>query len=336
MLQELKYPIIQAPMAGKFAPVELVIAVSNAGALGSFGAAFTPPEELRKTIREIKAKTSAPFNINLFTSKPPGQPFNTKRFCDRLKPFQDEHPFEIGPINEAPYYHYEKQIEVMLEEKIPAFSFTLGLPDKHLILELQKQKTYVMGVATHLEEVDALVELGVDAVICQGKEAGGHRGTFIGDINKALIPTYEFVRRACKATKLPIIAAGGLMTKEDVRRALKEGAAAVQMGTAFLTCNEAGTPPLHKKALLELHDRKTVLTAAFSGKQARGIENRFIREMAPFEKDFPPFPTPIFLLAPMRKAAIEREDIEFLPLWAGERFALCKTLPAKELIESLI
>jgi nitronate monooxygenase len=336
MLRKLKYPIIQAPMAGGFTPVELVVAVSNAGALGSFGAAFTSSEDLRKIIREIRSKTSAPFNINLFTCEPPHKPFHIEPFCNHLKPFQDEHPFEIGPINEAPYYHYPKQIEVLMEEKIPVFSFTFGLPDKYLIRELQKQNTYVMGVATHLEEVHSLAELGVDAIICQGKEAGGHRGTFIGDVNKALIPTYEFIREACKAIKLPIIAAGGIMEKKDVRQAMKEGAMAVQMGTAFLTCNEAGTPPLHKKALLECHDRKAVLTVAFSGRSARGIENRFITEMAPFEKDVPPFPIPIFLLAPMRKAATERGDIELLSLWAGERFSLCKKLPAKELIQSLI
>lgn len=323
-------------MAGEFTPVELVVAVSNAGGLGSFGAAFTPPEDLRKVIREIKAKTSAPFNINLFTNKPPQPPFDTDRFCKHLKPFQQQHPFEIGAIVEAPYYQYPKQIEVMLEEKVPVFSFTLGVPDKHLIRELQKQKTCVMGVATHLGEVEALEALGVDVVICQGKEAGGHRGTFIGDCKDGLIPTYEFVKKAHKATKLPLVAAGGIMVKEDVRKAMEAGATAVQMGTAFLTCTEAGTPPLHKKALLECHDRKAVLTIAFSGKSARGIENRFIREMAPFEKDVPPFPLPIFLLAPMRKAATDRGDIEFLSLWAGERFALCKSLSAKELILSLV
>ena len=123
------------------------------------------------------------------------------------------------------------------------------------------------------------------------------------------------------------------MRKQDVHQALNEGAKAVQMGTAFLTCKEAGTRPLHRKALLEWHDRKAVLTTVFSGKLARGIENRFIREMASFEKDVPPFPLPIFLLAPMRKVAIERGDMEFLSLWAGERFALCQSMGAKELIE---
>lgn len=336
MLRRLKYPIIQAPMAGGFTSVELVASVSNAGGIGSFGAAFTSPEDLRKVIREIKAKTSAPFNINLFTNKPPEPPFETDRFCEHLKSFQQQHPFEIGKIVEAPYYQYPKQIEVLLEEKTPIFSFTLGVPDRHLVRELQKQKTCVMGVATHLEEVEALETLGVDVIVCQGKEAGGHRGTFIGNCKDGLIPTYEFMKKASKATKLPLIAAGGIMVKEDVRKAMEAGAIAVQMGTAFLTCKEAGTPPLHKKALLECHDRKAVLTTAFSGKWARGIENRFIREMAPFEKDIPSFPLPVFLLAPMRKAATERGDIEFLPLWAGERFALCRSLSVRTLLESLI
>lgn len=336
MLESIRYPIIQAPMAGGITSVELVAAVSNAGALGSFAAAFTVPEDLRKAIREIKKKTSAPFNINLFTDKEPQKPYSIERFCEHLKPFQKEHPFEIGPINEAPYYHYSKQIDVILEEKVPFFSFTLGLPDPHLVRELQKQKTFVMGTATNLEEVQALEELGVDAVICQGKEAGGTRGTFLGEAQSSLIPTYEFIRKAKKITRLPLIAAGGIMVKEDVQKALKEGATAVQMGTAFLTCKEATTPALHKKALLECADRQAVLTIALSGKWARAIDNRFIQEMASFAKDVPPFPLPIFLLAPMRKTATNRGDIEFLSLWAGERFSLCKDLSAKELIASLV
>lgn len=336
MLQRLKYPIIQAPMAGGITSPEFVVSVSNAGVLGSFGAAFTPPDELRKVIRQIKMGTPHPFNINLFTNPPPQKPFHVDRFCDHLKVFQKEHPFEIGNIVEAPYYQYSKQIEVILEERVPVFSFTFGLPDQNLVREMQKEKIYVMGVATNLEEAEALEEFGVNAVICQGKEAGGTRGTFIGDIHTSMIPTYEFIRKARKKIKLPLVAAGGIMVKEDIHQAMKEGATAVQMGTAFLTCTEAGTSPLHKKALLECHDRKAVLTVAFSGRLARAIDNRFIREMAPFSKDVPPFPIPIFLLGPMRKEATERGDIEFLSLWAGERFSLCQALSIKKLIESLI
>lgn len=336
MLDQLKYPVIQAPMAGGFNTIDLVAAVSNAGAIGSLGAAFTSPDDLRKAIRDIKAKTTKPFNINLFTCAGPKPPYEIENFCNHLKPFQKEHPFEISPISTAPYYDYSQQIQVMLEEKVPIFSFTFGLPDKEMVRALQKQKTFVMGVATNIDEVHALADFGVDAVICQGKEAGGHRGTFIGDIKKSLVPVYDFVREAHKAVKLPIVAAGGIMTKEDVLKAKKEGAVAVQMGTAFLTCNEAGTPPLHKKALLECGDRKAVLTVAFSGRLARGIENRFIREMAPFEKDVPAFPIPIFILTAMRKAATDRGDIEFLSLWAGERFAQCKAQSAKALLESLV
>ena len=173
MLERLKYPIIQAPMAGGFTPIELVTAVCNAGAMGSFAAAFVAPEDLRKAIRGIKEKTSSPFSINLFTCKAPTAPFHTESFCKHLERYQKENPFEIGKIIDAPYYNYPKQIEVLLQEKVPVFSFTLGLPDRHLVAELQKQKTYCLGVATHLEEIYALEELGVDAIVCQGKEAGG-------------------------------------------------------------------------------------------------------------------------------------------------------------------
>jgi nitronate monooxygenase len=333
MLLGLKYPVIQAPMGRGFTPSSLVIAVSNLGALGSFGGAFTPAEDLRKSIREIRAKTQGPFNINLFTEHFKKGPFETAHFAREVKRSASSLSCELGNVPHVP--SYEEQLQVVLEEKVPVFSFTFGMPQREWVRDLKKHKTFVIGSATHLEEVRALEDLGVDAIVCQGKEAGGHRGTFLGNPQDALVPTFTFLKEAKRITRLPLISAGGIMDRSDVQKALKEGAAAVQMGTAFLTCAESGTPQLHRKALLEWRDRKAVLTSAFSGKLARAIENQFIRDMAPFAKDVPPFPATVFLLDPMKKAAAETNNGEFLPLWAGEHFARCKKLSVKELIESL-
>lgn len=335
MIPKLKYPIIQAPMAGGFTTVDLVTAVSNTGALGSLGAAFTMPDELRKNIQEIKSKTKNPYNINLVTCPAP-QVENVEEYWSYVTSFDKPFSFEKGAIEAFPYYNFQKQIEVALEEKVPVLSFTFDTLAKEFVVELQKNKSCVVGTATHIDEVLVLQELGVDMIVCQGKEAGGARATFIGDPQNALIPTFEFINKAAKVTKIPLVAAGGIMTKDDIEKALRAGASFVQMGTAFLTCKEAGTPPLHKKALLECKDRKAVLTKAFSGRWARAIENTFIKKMQSFEKNVPEYPIPFFLLGPMRKEATERGDLEYLPNWAGENFAKCKDQSAKDLIESLV
>lgn len=334
MLPKLKYPIIQAPMAGGFTTVDLVTAVSNAGGLGSLGAAFTMPNDLRKAIQEIKSKTQNPFNINLFTSAPP-KVEKIQEYWAHVASLKKPFAFAQGALAEVPYYQYQKQIEVVLQEKVPVLSFTFDTLAKEYVDALKKNKTCVIGTATHIDEVLVLTELGVDAIVCQGKEAGGHRSTFIGNPKNALIPTMDLIQQAKRVTKIPLIAAGGIMTREDIEHALAAGATLVQMGTAFLTCKEAGTPPLHRKALLEYKQRRAVLTLAFSGRWARAIENSFIKEMAPFEKDVPAFPLPIFLLAEMRKEATNRGDFEYLPFWAGECFSKCVELSVNDLIKSL-
>lgn len=329
----LRFPLIQAPMAGGYTTVELIAAVCNAKALGSLGAAFLKPDEIRQTVRKIKEKTERPFNVNLFAIKPLSETVDTGKFRHLLEKYQSEFPFEIGSLSQLP--SYELQIEALLREKIAVFSFTFGIPEEEMIREFQKQGTYVIGTATHCEEVQALEEMGVDVIVCQGKEAGGHRGTFIGDFKKALIPTFELLSNAKSKTKIPLIASGGIMEKSDVLKALHKGASGVQMGTAFLTCYESGGSQLSKQMILKWRERKAVLTRAFSGRWARGIENRYIQEMVSHEKEIPPYPIPHFMTQPMRKAAAFAEKPEFLSIWAGENFRLCKEQTAKELIESL-
>ncbi len=327
----LKFPLIQAPMAGGFTTVELIGTVCDAKALGSMGAALMKPDDLRQAIRQVKERTNRPFNVNLFVESSPVSPGNLEPFRTLLKKYEGEFFFEIGEPKSPP--SYQQQVEVLLQEKVPVFSFTFGVPEKQIIREFQKQGTYVIGTATYPEEIEALEERGVDAVVLQGKEAGGHRGTFIGEAKSHLIPTLDLIKQA--KTSIPLIASGGIMDKKGTLAALHAGAAAVQLGTAFLTCFEAGTPPLARKTYLEWRDRKTTLTRVFSGKWARVIENRFVRDLASHDRDIPPYPIPRSMTESLRKAAAAAQTAEFLPLYAGENFGLCKAQTAAEFIESL-
>lgn len=326
-------PLIQAPMAGSTTP-ELVAAVSNAGGVGSLGAALMTPEEIRKAVRKVRELTRRPFNVNLFFYSMPHEVLPLEPYLKRLKSYEKEVGFSASLELSSPST-FEKQIEVLLEEEIPIFSFTFGIPPISIIREFKKRNALVIGTATHPREAKSLQEMGVDFIVCQGKEAGGHRGTFLGSVPESLIPTLELIQQAKEEVKKPLIASGGIMNGKQIREALEFGASAVQMGTIFLTSAESGAHPVYKRALLEWKDRKTELTRAFTGRYARAVENRFINEMAPYESDIPPYPIAQGLTKPMRKAAEETENPEFMSLWAGEGFPACETLTAQEILARL-
>lgn len=326
-------PLIQAPMAGGATTPELVAAVSNIGAVGSFAAGMLPPEELRKKIREIRHLTRRPFNVNLQLMEMPRQTISIA-YIEKLKEYERPVGFALS-MEMEPLASLEKQAAVLLEEEIPIVSFVFGLLPLALIKEFHKKNAIVLGTATHPAEALALQESGVDFIICQGKEAGGHRGTFIGQVGDGLIPTTELIHAVKSQCKKPVIAAGGMMTGKHIRSALHAGASAVQMGTAFLCCHESGLDPSYKKALLHEKKRKTVLSRAYSGKWARCIENQFIKEMASIESDIPSYPLAQFLTKPLRNAAIASNNPEFMCLYAGEHFPECESLTAQELIARL-
>lgn len=321
-------PLIQAPMAGA-TPPELVIAVSKIGGVGSLGAALMQPDDLRKAIHRIREETRRPFNVNLFIPTPVKGPVHIDAFVKHLKQYERELGFEVS--TEMPHPpSFEKQVEVLLQEEVPIFSFTFGIPPLSIIREFQKKNALVIGTATHVNEALALQEAGVDFIVLQGNEAGGHRGTFMED---SYSPTMELLKQAKEQIKKPLIAAGGIMHGKEIKAAIQAGAAAVQMGTAFLTCTESGAHPAYKKALLEWKKRRTLLTRAFTGKWARAIENRFIKEMG--ETEIPPFPITQALTNPMRKAATSAQNTEFMSLWAGEHFPMCNEGSAQEIIAKL-
>lgn len=330
-------PIIQAPMAGGVTTPELIAAVSNAGGLGSLGAGYMSGSEIKEKIKEIRHLTNKPFAVNLFISEKHHATKNEiQKACDQIQQSCVELNINIKPI-EAPYApSFEEQINVILEEKVPVFSFTFGVLDSTWINKLKKNHTLLIGTATTLPEAKMLEKSGIDMIVAQGSEAGGHRGTFLGVAEDSLMGLISLVPQLVDTIKIPIIASGGIMDGRGIKAALALGAAAVQMGTAFLSCPESGIHKNYKQALLALKQDNTVLTRAFSGKLARGIQNKFISRMDKNKETILNYPIQNALTRTMRKKAKELDDIEFMSMWAGQAASMCREIPASDLIKKLV
>lgn len=329
-------PLILSPMAGDAGTPELVAAVSNAGGLGSLGAGYMSPEDIRSFIKRLRQLSSKPFNINLFV--PERHEASDAQLEQARKTVQaacHELNFTVPSIKPPYAPSFEQQMNVVLEEKVPVFSFTFGIPDRHWLVELKKNGIKTIGTATSLEEARLLEQSGVDAITAQGREAGGHRGTFIGRAEDALTSTNELVSLLVKHIHLPIIASGGIMNAKGIAASLALGAAGVQMGTAFLCCHESGIHPLYKELLLNAKEDPTTLTRAFSGKLARGLANQFIKRMRAHEKDILDYPVQNRLTSAMRREAARQNATDFMSMWAGQAAYLCKAMPAAELIAVL-
>ncbi|MCL9683863.1 NAD(P)H-dependent flavin oxidoreductase [Legionella maioricensis] len=333
----LTWPLIQAPLGGGPSTPALVAAVSNEGALGSLGAAYLPPVDIEQTINHIKKLTPRPFGVNLFA---PAQPLeiNATQVNAALKvthPFRQELALP-EPLIQAPFEEsFEEQMAVVLKCKPAVFSFTFGLIDKKIIKECRKQEIMTIGTATTLEEGIALQESGVDAVVVQGIEAGGHRGMFFADQQDSLMGTFILTRIMTHTLQIPVISSGGIMDGRSIAAVLTLGAQAAQLGTAFLLCDEAGTTPAYREALHHAQGNTTQLTRAFSGRWARGIKNRFMIEMEKQERSILPFPAQNAFTRDIRKKAAELGRSEFLSLWAGQGVELIRKMKAKELVQTL-
>jgi nitronate monooxygenase len=331
------HPIILAPMAGGPSTPELAAAVCNAGGLGHVAAAYLTPEQVRGEVERVGELTGRPFAINLFAGgrKPLGD-FDTSPMLDILNEVHDElglSPPVVPPPAADPFI---EQVEAVLQARPVAFSFTFGLPDRGTIQKFRNLGIVVLGTATSLEEARLLAAVGVDAVIAQGEEAGAHRGTFATPFDEAMVPTLELVRQVVAELKVPVIASGGLMDGRDIAEALKCGASAAQLGTAFLACPESGAPAAHKKALLEATSDTTAITCAFSGRPARGLRNRFMARLEGKEDIVPPFPTQNTMTRAMRAEAAKRGDAGYLSLWAGRGATRIRSMPAGELVQRLV
>jgi len=334
----LTHPIIQAPMAGGATTVGLVAAVCEAGALGFIGAAYLTPPQIIEVSRELRARTSRPFGINLFAPLPaPDEPRDPGPALERLAPFHAELGLPPPTVPALAGNPFSDQLAAALESGASVFSFTFGILPASAIEAIKARGMFLIGTATTVEEARQLEAAGVDAVVAQGSEAGAHRGTFAADFAAAMVGTMALVPQVADAITAPVIASGGIMDGRGIAAALALGASAAQMGTAFLTCDEAGVPEAHKEAILKAREHETRLTRAFSGRPARGIVNRFMTEVdrADAPEAILPYPLQNALTRPVRNAAAKQGRGEYLSLWAGQGVRLARRQAAADLIARL-
>lgn len=330
-------PIIQAPMAGSQGSA-LAIAVSNAGGLGSLPCALLGMEAMRKELTTIKAQTEKPFNVNFFCHQPP-EPSAEREAGWRkaLSPYYQEFGIDSSNIPAAPMRmpFSDEAADVLDEFRPAAVSFHFGLPSERLLERAKKCGAKILSTATTVEEALWLEERGADAVIAQGFEAGGHRGMFLTEDLTTQMGTFALLPQVVKAVKVPVIAAGGIADAEGVAAAMALGAAGVQVGTAYLLCPEATTSAIYRAALASANARHTAVTNIFSGRPARGIVNRVIRELGPIASAAPAFPLASTAIGPLRAKAESQGSGDFSPLWSGQNATGCKPIPAAELTRLL-
>jgi nitronate monooxygenase len=338
-LLKIQHPIIQAPMAGGGDTPELVAAVSNAGALGSIGAAYLTPDQIIATANDVRSKSDRPFGINLFAPQPaPAVPANIAPAVRAVAPYYAELNLPTPEPQLLPD-RFSLQVQAVLESGASVFSFTFGTIPPDAVAAAKARGILVAGTATTVDEALQLQHLGCDAVVAQGSEAGGHRGTFASDFSSAMVGTIALVPQVVDAVTIPVIASGGIMDGRGIAAALALGTVAVQMGSAFLTCVEAGVPDAYKQAILNAREDQTRVTRAFSGRPARGIVNRFMTEVDPADNANPPilpFPLQNNLTRPLRTAAAKQGLAEFLSLWAGQGIRLARRQSAADLVARVV
>ena len=333
----LDVPIIQAPMAGASTP-EMAVAVCRRGGLGSLGCALQSADKTREYCEIIRSQTNGAFNINFFVHKDPlFDEIRGSGMREKLAPYYEEMGLgEVPAANTSSEPFDEQSLEIVLDIRPSVVSFHFGLPKTELFSAVKEAELFTISSATNVREAIILEEAGIDAVIAQGFEAGGHRGTFQEPYEDGWIGTMSLVPQIVDAVSVPVIAAGGIMDGRGIAAALALGADAVQLGTAFLNCSESAIPDVHRKELLEARDDRTRLTHAFSGRPARGIENRFMREMQGGESEFPDFPILNTLTGPLRKASAEAGAADFVSLWAGQGVGLSRAMSVADLLDTLV
>jgi nitronate monooxygenase len=332
------WPLIQAPMAGVQGHA-LAAAVSNAGALGSLPCAMLGTDALRSEVQALQAATRLPFNLNFFChAAPPPDAQAEAAWRAALAPYAAELGVDVqvaasGPAR-APFG--EATAALVDEFKPAVVSFHFGLPAAPLLARVRATGARILCSATTVDEALWLQAQGVDAVIAQGLEAGGHRGSFLSSDLSLQQGTFALLPQVVRALRVPVIAAGGISDAAGVAAARALGAGGVQVGTAYLLCPEATTSALHRAALQGEGAHHTALTNLFTGRPARGIVNRLMRELGPLREALPAFPLPASAVAPLRAAAEARGRTDFTPLWSGQNASGCKPLGAAELTSELI
>ena len=336
-LFNISLPVIQAPMAGS-QNHQLAAAVSEAGGLGSIPAGMLNAEPLDAELTAIAALTRKPYNVNFFCHKTPAEDVaRTEAWLELLAPYLKElaiDPSSIpGGATRKPFD--AAMAEVVERHRPPVVSFHFGLPAPDLVQRVKATGAKILSSATTQEEGRWLQERGVDAVIAQGIEAGGHRGMFLSDDIDSQIGTFALLPQLVAALDIPVIAAGGIADARGAAAARALGAAGVQVGTAYLLCNESRASQLHRQALQSAAAQQTVLTTLFSGRPARGIVNRLIRELGARPRAVPAFPLASNAIGSLRATAEPQGIDHFSPLWAGQNVSGCMAVPAAELTRTL-
>ncbi|MCU1382624.1 MAG: 2-nitropropane dioxygenase [Acidobacteria bacterium] len=333
----IELPIIQAPMAG-VQDSALAIAVSNAGGLGSLPCGMLSPASMRDQLERMRAHTNRPYNVNFFCHQTPAaDPRRESAWRAMLAPYFEELGLEIGAVaagaGRAPFS--DQAADVLSAFKPPVVSFHFGLPAPALIVRIRSWGAKVLSSATTIDEARWLEAHGVDAIIAQGREAGGHRGMFLSADVTTQMGTLALLPQIIAAVSLPVVAAGGIVDARTAAAAMALGAAGVQVGTAYLLCPEATTGAVHRAALKSEAARHTALTNVFTGRPARGIVNRIMREIGPINAAAPEYPLAAAALAPLRAKAESLGLGDFSPMWCGENASGCREIPAADLTREL-
>ncbi len=333
----LRYPLIQAPMAG-VSDVRLAAAICQLGGLGSLPCALLNSEQITTQVRDLRAASDAPFNLNFFChSAPASDDTAQQRWREALAPLYEQWGIEDTdtPAGPARRSFGAEQAELVAHLKPAVVSFHFGLPASELLEAVKATGALVLSSANTVDEARWLEAHGADGIIAQGIEAGGHRAMFLRDTLNDQPPTMELLAGILDAVNLPVIAAGGIGDRESVSAALDAGADAVQLGTALMLCPECNTSELHRQALREAPGRGTVVTNLYSGRPARSINTALTDHLGPMNALAPPFPTAAQALAPLRAAAEAAGQFDFTPVWSGTRPETCRAVPVAELVDDL-
>jgi nitronate monooxygenase len=332
-----EFPIVLAPMAG-IMDAELVIAAAQGGALGSLPCAMLSAEKAREQVNIIRQRVSAPVNMNFFCHQPvDADPAREAQWKQRLAPYYQELGLDpAAPVNAANRAPFDAAMcEVIEELKPEVVSFHFGLPQPALLQRIKAAGCIVMSSATIVKEAIWLEENGADIVIAQGAEAGGHRGMFLTDNIAEQPPTFALVPQVVDAVKIPVVAAGGIADGRGIAAAFALGACGVQIGSAYLRCPESKVIAPARVALAQAWDDSTVITNVMTGRPARGVANRVMRDAGPISPDAPAFPHAATALAPLKAAAEKLGRVDFTNLWAGQAIRLGREMPAAELTRAL-
>ncbi|UGY91372.1 nitronate monooxygenase [Streptomyces gobiensis] len=337
-----EHPIVQAPMAGGASCPELVAAVNGAGGLGFLAAGYKTPEAMYEEMKQLRRLTDRPFGVNVFMPQPstgPGSDTSAavEVYREQLSGEAAWYETELGDPDQGTDDAYEGKLAILYDDPVPVVSFTFGCPSRRVLENFTKVGTVTVVTVTSVAEAQTAQWSGADAICVQGIEAGGHQGTHRDTAQSdgfgAGVGLLSLITQISEAVQLPIIAAGGLMRGGQIAATLAAGATAAQLGTAFLVCPESGAHTLHKEAMTNPLFTRTELTRAFSGRPARGLVNRFMREHGPYAPAA--YPQVHHLTAGLRKAAARAGDPQGMALWAGQGHRMARSLPAGQLVELL-